>query len=150
MYGQVASLAEHSNPHARGLANSTDGFVPQGAPGTVNANDYDLFRERYRLGKVFTMQQRGSTCFDFDYYRANSPDLPSALDAEVWRHFLEHGQFEGRLFRSAASPVVTPWPCLPPAALLMLDALQPFSYEVECCDPGVVYGVTTPLLMFQV
>ena len=76
----------------------------QGAPGTVNANDYDLFRERYRLGKVFTMQQRGSTCFDFDYYRANSPDLPSALDAEVWRHFLEHGQFEGRLFRSAASP----------------------------------------------
>ena len=96
------------------LTNRADGCILQGAPGTVNANDYDLFRERYRLGKVFTMQQRGSTCFDFDYYRAHSPDLPSALDAEVWRHFLEHGQFEGRLFRSAVPPAVTPWRCLPP------------------------------------
>jgi len=68
----------------------------QGGAGKVASNDYQEFPDRYRLNRIFTMQLRGSACFDFDYYRANNPDLKDFGDDLAWTHFLQYGQFEGR------------------------------------------------------
>ena len=71
----------------------------QGVPGAINSNDYATHRASYRLAKVLVMRLRGSACFDFEYYRSRSRDLSSWPHAQLWDHFVQDGQFEGRSFR---------------------------------------------------
>lgn len=71
----------------------------------MDTNDYVSSKQRYRLERMFTMQLRGGFCFDHPYYRDHSKDLQGRSDQDSWRHFVEHGQFEGRLFRCAAAGI---------------------------------------------
>lgn len=71
----------------------------QGLPGAVNSNDFADHRAAYKLAKVLMMQRRGSSCFDDDFYRSRSHDLPDWPPAQLWGHFVHDGQFEGRPFR---------------------------------------------------
>lgn len=71
----------------------------QGVPGAINSNDYATHRASYRLAKVLVMRLRGSACFDFEYYRSRSRDLSSWPQPQLWDHFVQDGQFEGRSFR---------------------------------------------------
>ncbi len=73
--------------------------ILQGVPGAINSNDYADHRASYRLAKVLVMQLRGSACFDFEYYRSRSRDLSSWPQPQLWDHFVQDGQFEGRSFR---------------------------------------------------
>ena len=55
---------------------------------------------------MLAMSARGSRCFDFAYYVAKSHDLPALPNEALWNHFAHHGQFEGRPFRWAHSPLM--------------------------------------------
>ena len=81
------------------LFNSRHSVASQGVPGAINSNDYATHRASYRLAKVLVMRLRGSACFDFEYYRSRSRDLSSWPQAQLWDHFVQDGQFEGRSFR---------------------------------------------------
>ena len=46
------------------------------------------------------MQVRGRRCFDYDYFRAMSPDLPASWPEDhLWTMFVSTYQFEGRPYR---------------------------------------------------
>ncbi|KDD73356.1 hypothetical protein H632_c2260p0, partial [Helicosporidium sp. ATCC 50920] len=64
-------------------------------------NEYLAKKQELRQGKVASMRRRGPACFDFEFYKARNPDLPSPPwgPAHLWEHFVEHGQHEGRVFR---------------------------------------------------
>jgi hypothetical protein len=47
--------------------------------------------------------QRGRACFDHVYYKAAWPDLANyTMPRELWIHYVDHGQFEGREARCGA------------------------------------------------
>lgn len=72
----------------------------QGQVGVVNSNEYKRSPMSFRMGKILQMQIRGSSCFDFDYYRHHSPDLSTyTSNRQIWYDFVNQEQFTGRHFR---------------------------------------------------
>ena len=74
--------------------------------GMQSAGDSELLSavfpdiDEVKLPLVAMMHERGSSCFDFDYYRSLNTDLQQyATDDQLWGHFLHFGQFERRPFR---------------------------------------------------
>lgn len=66
----------------------------------INVNSYNSSPMRFRLAKALQMQLRGKACFDFEYYRHHSPDIPTIeSNNALWDKFVEAEQFTGRKFR---------------------------------------------------
>eukprot|EP01025_Chloroclados_australasicus_P067784 TRINITY_DN939_c1_g1_i1.p2 TRINITY_DN939_c1_g1~~TRINITY_DN939_c1_g1_i1.p2 ORF type:complete len:416 (-),score=23.99 TRINITY_DN939_c1_g1_i1:2601-3848(-) len=53
----------------------------------------------FKIPHILAMERRGSGCFDLQYYKDNNQDLPSWDDDRLFEHFVQMGQFEGRLYR---------------------------------------------------
>jgi hypothetical protein len=72
----------------------------QGPAGDITGNDYAAHTAAYKLPRALAMQRRGRACFDHEFYRNRSRDLPRDWEAtQLWDHFVENGHFEGRTFR---------------------------------------------------
>ncbi|BDA51685.1 hypothetical protein COCOBI_19-2410 [Coccomyxa sp. Obi] len=75
-------------------------IASQGQVGVVNSNEYQRSPMSFRLGKILQMQLRGSSCFDFEYYRDQYPEIPyHTSNTKVWYDFVRMEQFTGRRFR---------------------------------------------------
>ena len=82
----------------------------------VTFNMYAFDPAIFRSARIAYMEKRGPGCFDFNYYLDSNAVLPidgSSL-VDVWKHFVESGQFEDRQYRSTTNP---PPPLYPPAQL---------------------------------
>ena len=72
----------------------------QGEIGDINSNLYAASPTQFNLGRVLEMQVRGRQCFDYDYFREKSPDLPMEwTEDHLWAMFVSTYQFEGRPYR---------------------------------------------------
>lgn len=64
------------------------------------ANDYVTNTAQYHLPLVVTAALQGLQCFDCDYYRQASQDLPAEFTCnQMFEHYINNGQFEGRAYR---------------------------------------------------
>eukprot|EP00890_Picochlorum_soloecismus_P001815 jgi/Picsp_1/2634/NSC_00864-R1_hypothetical protein VOLCADRAFT_105929 [Volvox carteri f. nagariensis] len=56
---------------------------------------------RYKAEKLVSMNVRGPSCFDFEYYLEENPDLARYEwdEMALWEHFLLLGQFQARMHR---------------------------------------------------
>ena len=71
---------------AQGLTQATDGSKV--ATLTISADDQIILKGM----------------FDLNYYRSNNPDLAALKDNELFKHFCEHGIFEGRTCNAYFDP----------------------------------------------
>lgn len=66
-------------------------------------NDYVTNSEEYRLQGAIMALMQGIQCFDCEYYREASQDLPPEFTCDqLFQHYINHGQFEGRSYRHAS------------------------------------------------
>jgi hypothetical protein len=66
----------------------------------VVANSFTNNKAMYKAIDVLEAQARGASCFDYQHYRDGSADLKDVTsDAELWKHYVYFGQFEGRKAR---------------------------------------------------
>lgn len=73
----------------------------QGMP-EVQANAYEASEASFKLGKVLAQAANGLECFDCEDYRQSNVDLAGMLEcSDLFSHFLNYGQFEGRPHRCA-------------------------------------------------
>lgn len=91
-------------PAAGALAGGAPSRAPPPPPSAgiddLTSNAYVAARDSIREAKTAAMRKRGSACFDADHYRQRNPDLPAAWGKQhLWKHLVEHGQHEGRVFR---------------------------------------------------
>ncbi|KAK9859802.1 hypothetical protein WJX84_008350 [Apatococcus fuscideae] len=73
----------------------------------VQSNDWLTKGDELRLPRILMRQYMGDGCFDHSFYRAHNRDLPTQLqtsDGLLWRHFVMHGEHEGRVFRFTCTP----------------------------------------------
>lgn len=75
-------------------------------PRDVVTNEWKTRTWQIKYPQVLYMRQRGSSCFDLQYYVDHSADLASLAGKpeDAWHHFVEMGQFEGRPFRFTCEP----------------------------------------------
>ena len=69
----------------------------QGEAVSAQGNAYAENVNSYRSARKVMMVARGSDCFNFELYRSKN-SLPFEDGTSLWKHFVEHGQFEGRTF----------------------------------------------------
>lgn len=65
-----------------------------------NSNDYTRHMALYTEPRAWLMQHRNRSCFDAVFYQQRSADLAGMEQQDLWPHFVQHGQFEGRPWRS--------------------------------------------------
>lgn len=70
------------------------------APQQPNNNDYTRHVDLHTAPRTWLMQHRNRSCFDAVFYQQRSADLAGLRLPDLWPHFVQHGQFEGRPWRS--------------------------------------------------
>eukprot|EP00884_Botryococcus_braunii_P023615 jgi/Botrbrau1/9938/Bobra.0012s0035.1 len=74
----------------------------------IYSNEWVERPDLHKAPKVALLEARGSSCFDFGYYRRHNPDLVKLTDEQLWNHVRDWGQFEARGYRFTCPYPVTP------------------------------------------